>query len=162
MRYILTKDNTLYDLESKKVSSVEYLHTEEQLKEYGLEEPCYSVYYYSEDEGQHLERDGKGGHSMDCIYQSEIVKQSDVIEEIFDDIIINEKDLRGHIIANCLREQREYRKEFKRQDIPLDKEGLFIHNRWGNPVYGGIWTDKGFKYLAKMNKQGEFEIIEED
>ena len=55
MRYILTKDNTLYDLESKKVSSVVHIEDEKDLKEYGIEEPFYMVYYFSEDEDDHIE-----------------------------------------------------------------------------------------------------------
>ena len=113
-------------------------------------------------------KDEKGYYTYDSnnfiapkkyIDKKDIIKKADIIEEVFDDIVINEKNGRGHLIANCLREQREYRKEFNRQDIPLDKEGLYIHNRLGNPVYGGIWTDKGFKYVAKMNSDGEFELI---
>ena len=26
-------------------------------------------------------------------------------------------------------------------------------------VYGAIWTDKGLKYVAKLNKKGDFELL---
>lgn len=30
---------------------------------------------------------------------------------------------------------------------------------WNGGVYGAIWTDKGLIYVAKMNKNGELELI---
>ena len=30
---------------------------------------------------------------------------------------------------------------------------------WNGGVYGAIWTDKGLKYIAKMNLKGELELI---
>lgn len=153
MRYILTKDNTLYDLESKKISSVEYIHTEEQLKEYGLEEPCYSVYYYSEDEGQHLERDGKGGRSMDNFYDSEIVKQANDIEDLIDAVI----ETKGHTgeYVHYLYQNYERYLELKPKII----DDMLTQDF---EVYGAIWTSKGLEYVVKMNNKGEFKIIEED
>ena len=28
-----------------------------------------------------------------------------------------------------------------------------------NAIYGAIWTDKGLKYVAKMNEEGELELL---
>ena len=32
-------------------------------------------------------------------------------------------------------------------------------NFWNGGVYGAIWTDKGLIYVAKMNENGELELI---
>lgn len=31
--------------------------------------------------------------------------------------------------------------------------------QYHNNVYGAIWTDKGLKYVAKMNEKGELELL---
>lgn len=62
----------------------------------------------------------------------EIIKQADTIEELCDEFVF------GNVIISL--------KEAKR-DCEI-----------GN-VYGAIWTDKGLKYVAKMNEKGEFELL---
>ena len=32
-------------------------------------------------------------------------------------------------------------------------------NYWNGGVYGAIWTSKGLIFVAKLNKDGEFELI---
>ena len=74
MRYLITtKKNKIIDLEDKSVSSYEYVDKKTAEKEWGEEEAFYNVYYYDSDKGEHIERDGKGGSSMDCFRESEIV-----------------------------------------------------------------------------------------
>ena len=30
---------------------------------------------------------------------------------------------------------------------------------WNEGIYGAIWTKRGLKYIAKLNEEGEFELI---
>lgn len=144
-RFIRTRDGRIFDLQDTKVSSVEYIHTEEQLKEYGLEEPSYSIYYFSEDEGQHLEHDGKGGHSMDCIDQSEILMEGDKLEEVCDKLVSFDNFGRVIDVYGII-------------NLPYTRLVVKSTNFVGY-VMAAICTDKGIMYVAKMNNQGEWESI---
>ena len=70
--------------------------------------------------------------------KDQILKQSDNIEELCDEIV-------G--IDNA------YGHQFLRA-FPY-KCACY----WNGGVYGAIWTDKGLKYIAKMNLKGELELI---
>lgn len=83
--YIRTKDGTIYDLESKEVSSWEYIDNDTALNEYGVEGAFYTIYYFDENKGHYSEYDGKGGHSCVFIEEKDILKQSDTIEELIQD-----------------------------------------------------------------------------
>ena len=92
MKYIRTKDGRIYDLESKEVSSWEYIDKELANKVYKEKEAFYCIYYYDEYKAPYLETDGKGGQSMDSIRESEILKQADTIEELCDYIVVINPD----------------------------------------------------------------------
>lgn len=34
-----------------------------------------------------------------------------------------------------------------------------VDNMLGHSVYGAIWTEKGLKYVAKINNKGELELL---
>ena len=65
-------------------------------------------------------------------------KQSDTIEELCDEFVSIDYTLKNkYYHFNSL------------EEINL------IYDE----VYGAIWTDKGLKYVAKMNEKGELELI---
>ena len=84
MRYLITKKNKIIDLEDKSVSSYEYVDKKTAEKEHGEEEAFYNVYYYDSGKGKRVEKDGKGGSSVDCFKKSEIVFTCDTIEEVME------------------------------------------------------------------------------
>lgn len=66
-----------------------------------------------------------------------IIKEADTIEELCDEIIGVDK--------TCYQFLRAF---------PYKCAGF-----WSGGVYGAIWTDKGLIYVAKMNDEGELELI---
>lgn len=80
MRFLLLKNKKVIDLESKQVSSWNYID-KSKIEEYGIEEPCYEIYYFNRDIGEHIEQDDKGGQSMDSIYESQIQKTFETLED---------------------------------------------------------------------------------
>lgn len=64
------------------------------------------------------------------IHKTEIVKQADTIEELCDELV-HITNIGNHIL------------------------GHFWSPDSSDIVYGAIWTDKGLKYVAKMNEKGE-------
>ena len=72
------------------------------------------------------------------LYESDILKQADTIEELADEVVYNNQ---------ILSEEDRYNEEYLSQ--------LYCFN----DVYGAIWTSKGLKYIAKMNEDGELVLI---
>ena len=72
----------------------------------------------------------------------EILKESDTIEELCDEVVY-------------VREGYDNTSEnihlFKKRNRSLFHKEL--------AVYGAIWTDKGLLYVAKLNEEGEFELL---
>lgn len=76
------------------------------------------------------------------ILNKTILAQADTIEELCDEFVVIFED-KNHIVYS----------EFK---WAMDKA------MWsGMPfiIYGAIWTDKGLKYIAKLNEEGRLELI---
>ena len=71
----------------------------------------------------------------------EIVKRADTIEELIDEYVFVSKTGKNIIF---------------REDMffPTPQEA-----RGKMDCYGAVWTEWGLKYVAKMNKDGEFELI---
>ena len=70
---------------------------------------------------------------------SHIYKESDTIEELCDVFICQQ------MIFRKLKDVETY---------------LRSANEWCNfAIYGAIWTDKGLIYVAKMNDEGELELL---
>ena len=69
----------------------------------------------------------------------EILKQADTIEELCDEFVVIKKN--GDKIITC-----NYR------NIQVYIERKF-------EIYGAIWTNKGLIYVAKMNNEGELELL---
>lgn len=73
----------------------------------------------------------------------EVVKQADTIEQLCDEFVIVRNGERPTILLNY-------------DNLSLLKARVVKDNQ---KVYGAIWTDIGLKYIAKMNGEGELELI---
>ena len=129
--YIRTKDK-IYGFIKGVTSSVQY----------DEEEDVYSIYYFDEEKGAHLERDGLGGRSMDSVWRDDIVSEADTIEELCDEFLLENKKThwKGYM---------PYHKSTI-HDEALQRDYI---------IYGAIWTDKGLIYAAKMNDKGDLELL---
>ena len=144
MRYVITKDLKIYDLESKKISSWEYIDKDTAQKEYGCEDAVYNVYYYNREEGCYLECDDKGGQSMDSFYVNDILKSGDIVDELCDEYVIvdlleNEKPIL--IIKSVIREM--------------------MRRTTNIQIYGAIWTSKGLIFVSEYDKEKDEMILYE-
>ena len=68
-----------------------------------------------------------------------IIAQADTIEELCDEFVDVNKT--GHCISSF--------KTFK----------ALLEDKNNHNFYGAIWTDKGLIYVAKMNDEGELELL---
>ena len=144
-RYTRTNDGRIYDLESKEISSIEYIDKNTAINEYKVECAFYTIYYYNGLKGHYLECDNKGGYSCDFIEEKDILKQADAIEELCDEFVSTYKAWEYPIITKVKQANIFYIKE-------CAKRGEQV-------IYGAIWTDKGLIYVAKMNEKGELVLI---
>ena len=80
--------------------------------------------------------------------KDDIIKQADTIEELCDEFVYNGWLYQNKIVDNCLIEN-----SFDEETIPIDDEMI------SNGIYGAIWTSKGLIYVAKMNENGELELL---
>ena len=77
------------------------------------------------------------------------ISQADTIEELCDQIVYNGYLYQNTItFDNCIVED-----SFEALEEPINDEMI------KSGIYGAIWTDKGLIYVAKMNENGEFELI---
>ena len=82
---------------------------------------------------------GRNGHKYKMrINHINFVNEADTIEELCDEFVITNGKI--HQTTKAFDKIKEY---FNPYDI----------------FYGAIWTDKGLKYIAKMNKEGDLELI---
>lgn len=79
------------------------------------------------------------------IYDDDILKQTDTIEELCDDFVVDWLPTNHKDIFSI----DEYSKKVIESCIGNNKTN----------IYGTIWTDKGLIYVAKMNENGVFELI---
>ena len=76
--------------------------------------------------------------------QTDILKQSDTIEELCDEF--------------CLLGNDGTKLVYNISDW-LDLKEKILSNKAWIEIYGAIWTDKGLIYVAKMNEKGELELL---
>lgn len=79
------------------------------------------------------------------------IKQSENLEELCDEIIVEYKDC-------CEKKTYLYNGTFE----DLRKTHRYYYSYKFSPFfkyYGAIWTEKGLIYVAKMNEEGELELI---
>jgi len=88
------------------------------------------------------------GHTVRTPYceeyekQPELCKTADTIKELCDEFVIINPDIYEKPTL-CYGDYEEYKDELHKEDI----------------LYGAIWTDKGLIYVAKMNEEGELELL---
>lgn len=90
-----------------------------------------------------------------CVYtknhewvaKSDIIKQADTIKELCDEFVKKSKEIGNDYFEIG-------KNAFVIFDRKYHKEDLEHYN-----YYGAIWTDKGLIYVAKMNNEGELELI---
>lgn len=81
------------------------------------------------------------------VYKENIIAEADTIEELCDEfVIIPKNDWGKNYLAYGV-------------NTKFLKESIYNLNYPIKDVYGAIWTDKGLIYVAKMNKDGKFELI---
>lgn len=76
------------------------------------------------------------------VHSDFVVKESDNLEELFDEFVL--VDNNSHTLERDLKELTRYK--------------MYVGGNNGI-IYGAIWTYEGLKYVAKMNKYGELELI---
>ena len=80
-------------------------------------------------------------YEEDVVLKKRVIKQADTIEELCDRFVVMDKETKEVMnIVSFL----EYAK-------------LWSYCKYN--IYGAIWTDKGLIYVAKMNDEGDFELI---
>ena len=80
-----------------------------------------------------------------CIYRESIVKEANTIEELCDAYVVVYKDGNCYLEYDC-----EKAKEIRKGITGILKV---------KEVYGALVTDKSINYIAKMNKEGELELL---
>ena len=88
---------------------------------------------------KHLgKRKGKG---FEIVFkEQDIINQANTIEELCDMFLVHELGFFDETLESLL-EQCRY----------LDKSKI--------QIFGSIWADKGLMYVAKMNDEGELELL---
>ena len=76
-------------------------------------------------------------------YKTDIINQSENLEELCDEFVIVRNGERPTILLNY-------------DNLSLLKARVVKDNQ---KVYGAIWTSKGLIYVAKMNENGDLELI---
>ena len=87
-------------------------------------------------------------YEEDVILKEQVIKQSETLEELCDEFVVFDKEQpNGKLLY--YKGFENLKKEFI--DFEKDKEKVV--------VCGAIWTDKGLIYVAKMNDEGDLELI---
>ncbi|MBO7715578.1 MAG: hypothetical protein J6S85_18590, partial [Methanobrevibacter sp.] len=81
-----------------------------------------------------------------CIWVKDIIDQADTIEELCDEFVVDVPNDRKFNREFNLDKCKEYQLYLKGQNIISE-------------IYGAIWTDRGLIFVAKMNKEGELELL---
>lgn len=77
--------------------------------------------------------------------EEHIINQADTIEELCDCFVTVRN---RHIVWD---------KQHHNNDLTFEQVKFSVGKDF--KIYGAIWTDKGLIYVAKMNKEGELELI---
>ena len=87
-------------------------------------------------------------------YKADIIKRSESLEELCDEGVIEVKFGSTGYIAHFNKNIDELKKFLKylEECQPITKDEILN-------VYGAIWTSKGLIYVAKMNENGDLELI---
>lgn len=93
----------------------------------------------------------------DYIGKEKIIKQSDSIEELCDEFVMYWLPLEEMSINESWIPYAQYERLgiWQKMRDTIIKEVI----KTKSVLYGAIWTEKGLIYIAKMNKNGELELI---
>ena len=104
------------------------------------------------DETQHRHTIQKGRVSIIGVLYD--FKQADTIEELCDEFVIKDNDCG---LCYLLNDESKYSiQEHIKDQIDILVNDFKMQNE---TCYGAIWTDKGLIYVAKLNEEGEFELL---
>lgn len=81
----------------------------------------------------------------------EIIKQADTIEELCDELVVHNPSNDGDFYPKHF----VYKNKWETLLEPMSDYKKSI----GIEIFGAIWTDKGLIYVAKMNEEGELELL---
>lgn len=97
------------------------------------------------------------------IYEKDIIKESDNLEDLFDEFIAHWKkdDKEFGTNGTYWKDNNEKPRYFQYNnlDVICSEISYFASSLDRLDIYGALWTDKGLIYVAKMNKDGEWELI---
>jgi hypothetical protein len=85
-------------------------------------------------------------------YKADIINQAETIEELCDEFVLIEHYSDREDIHHHYRDKKSFIEDY------IGYEHIDIVLRCYT-IYGCIWTDKGLIYVAKMNENGELELI---
>ena len=85
------------------------------------------------------------GSSIRSVYGSEVISQSESIEELCDEFVV-------------IRDNTKINQLVRTDDINYLKE-MMKEDKRIIAIKGAIWSDKGLIYVAKMNDKGKLELI---
>jgi hypothetical protein len=88
------------------------------------------------------------------------IDPADTIEELCDEVVIVYPN-GSHSVSQCY-DYKSFYESIEGQvghleKMPYTKENLAEYEIY--EIYGAIWTDKGLIYVAKMNENGELELL---
>ena len=85
------------------------------------------------------------GSFIRIVYGSEVISQSESIEELCDEFVVIRDDTKINQLVR--RDGINYLKEMMKEDKRIIA------------IKGAIWADWGLKYVAKLNDNGKMELI---
>ena len=156
MRYIRTKNGNIFEI-------VDYEQLDENTKE-NVRQPRYVGLedYLNEKIFVKIYKNMPNPISQyQTIKMFEILKQAETIEELCDEFVVENPEKDIHEKCCDLQDVFDWVND---QEIPIgiksfDEERDLISGKHDWNVYGAIWTPKGLIYVAKMNDQGELELL---
>ena len=121
--------------------------------------------------------------TIEPFFDTDVIKQADTIEELCDTFVeafevFDMEKLKHHIeeaekevpnlsgivleyFSKNLVWTEKYFEWFNNSKKDFYKEQVLGREKYGVKciLYGAIWTEWGLKYVAKLNKEGEFELL---
>ena len=83
------------------------------------------------------------------VYKEDVIKQSDTIEELCDEFVLYDNQLKNYGVFDKM--------STKIITFKWIKNNLDIYK--GMTIYGAIWTSRGLEFVAKMNEDGVLCLI---
>ena len=124
---------------------MKYIRTKDGIYEVKLEDVKFrdKLYYIV------CERKSKDENIKGLIDINQVIKQSDTIEELCDEFRYKYDEFLQH--ERCWRNSKGMWLD-NDNDLPLSEKEI-------STIKGAIWTESGLKYVAKMNEEGDLELI---